>query len=136
MVNFEQFAKLDAKQSILKDITKFRELSPNKIQYIFDDHTVEAPHSVTITSILPSPRKGNPGTLKTMLNYHRTVIADTGLPTERRVPQVVKLETSFPVGTTQEDMVKTFLAAMSVPWCRNDQDVEKIIGLLSRGILL
>lgn len=135
-IDYGHWSGLLPGDGILTEITKFRELSPNKTQYIFDDHTIEMPHTVTITSILPSPRKGNPGTLKTQLNYHRTVIADAGLPTQRYVPQVVKIETSFPVGTDHEEMIQTFLMGLSVSQARNQDEVDRLVGLLGRGILI
>jgi hypothetical protein len=84
-------------------ITKFRELSPNKIMYVYADHSAAMPHTVTVTSTLPAPRKGNPGTLKTSIVIHKSVILDAGKASERIAPVVTRLETSFPMGSTQAD---------------------------------
>lgn len=86
--------------------TKFRELSSNKVQFILTGHQPAQPHTLTASSALPVPRKGNPGTLKTTLNLHQSVVLDKGAQSERVVPIVVKMETSFPVGTTEADQVK------------------------------
>lgn len=92
--------------SILTDnkLTKFRENSKDSIVYIQEGHTVNKPKLVTITSDLPTPRKGNAGTMKTTVNCRVTVnIAPAGEP-EILVPVIAKLQTSFPVGVTLEQM--------------------------------
>nr|APG77301.1 hypothetical protein [Wenzhou levi-like virus 5] len=85
-------------------LTKFRENSKDSIVYIAQSHTVERPRLVTITSELPTPRKGNAGTMKTTVNSRWTVnIAADGEP-ENNVPVIAKLQTSFPVGTPVYEM--------------------------------
>nr|APG77129.1 hypothetical protein [Beihai levi-like virus 30] len=116
-------------------LSAFRELSPNKKQYIFPDHTSDMPHHVTVTSALPVPRKGNPGTMKATVNYHRTVIADAGLPTERRVPQVVKIDTSFPVGTDALSMLVAICQATTLLSPTSTLTFEVMRDLVGRGIL-
>lgn len=91
------------KKTIWQLLKKFRELGGSKTQYILAEHAPDLPRHVTVTSTLPVPRKGNPGTLKTAVNVHYGVKLDVGLPTERLVPIVAKCETSFPVGTTLAD---------------------------------
>lgn len=84
-------------------VRKFREQAGNKVQYLLPGHSSANSRTITATSVLPVPRKGNPGTLKTTVNVHLGVTLDAGKLTERVVPVVAKLETSFPMGTTPQD---------------------------------
>lgn len=112
-------------------LEKYRENSKDSIVYIAQSHTVEQPRLVTVTSELPTPRKGNAGTMKTTINSRWTVnIAKDGEP-ENNVPVIVKLQTSFPVGSEVSDMqdachvISNFMA-------QADADFEKLFktGLL------
>lgn len=85
------------------EIRKLRENSSDSVLYINSDHTVALPRTVTVQSELPAPRKGNPGTTKTTVNVRYSVTLDQGQATERVVPVIAKLQTSFPVGTTEAD---------------------------------
>lgn len=85
------------------NLTKLREISGDSVQFVLDDHTVELPQSLTVGSELPMPRKGNPGTVKTSINSRRTVCLNKDTATERNVPIIVKISTSFPVGSTAAD---------------------------------
>jgi hypothetical protein len=111
--------------------TKFRELSSDKIIYTLPGHSIEKPITLTIQSDLPVPRKGNPGTVKTFVNIRRTVVLDSGLATERNVPTIVKLETSFPVGTTQADRL-AILAQIASVASQSDEAADNLFydGLL------
>lgn len=84
-------------------LTKLRELAMDKILYMLPGHSIELPRTVTITSTLPVPRRGNPGTVKTSVNIRLTSVLDAGKATERTVPVVMKIETSFPLGTSLSD---------------------------------
>jgi hypothetical protein len=84
-------------------LVKLREKSADSVVYTLPRNEVEKPRILTITSTLPRPRKGNPGTVKTNLNLRHTVTIDRGKDTERDVPVVLKLDTSFPVGTNTGD---------------------------------
>lgn len=86
--------------NFLESITKFRELSNDKILYNCPGHSIELPQTVTITSTLPTPRKGNPGTVKTLVNVRRTIVLGEGTASERNVPVVAKIELSLPLGTS------------------------------------
>lgn len=89
---------------IAVSLDKFRENSKDSIVYLSKLHTVELPKLVTVTSQLPTPRKGNLGTMKTTINSRWTVnIASSGEPVNP-VPIIVKLQTSFPVGSQVTDM--------------------------------
>lgn len=81
-------------------LTKLREKSADSILYTLEDHAADFPQTVTITSTLPTPRKGNPGTVKTLINVRTTIALDEGKPSERYVPLIAKLEMSCPVGST------------------------------------
>lgn len=93
---------------VAQTITKLRENSADSILYVSPDHTVALPQTVTIQSELPNPRKGNPGTVKTSINVRVSVTLDAGAATERVVPVIAKLQTSFPVGCTKDDRNKAF----------------------------
>lgn len=86
------------------DTTKFRELNSDKVLYTLPGHSQSAPNTCTVTSELPVPRKGNPGTLKTFINIHKSTVLDPGLDTERVVPIVGKVELSIPAGANISDV--------------------------------
>lgn len=88
------------------ELVKIRELSSDSVLFAINDiennafgHTAELPLTCTVTSTLPVPRKGNPGTVKTLWNFRMTDTLDKGTASERKVPVIVKLETSFPIGS-------------------------------------
>lgn len=110
-------------------IRKLRENSSDSILYINDDHTVELPRSITVQSELPSPRKGNPGTTKTTVNVRFSVTLDQGAATERVVPVIAKLQTSFPVGTVEADR-KTALNRLIAIIGDDDIDTLFMSGIL------
>nr|APG77094.1 hypothetical protein [Beihai levi-like virus 29] len=116
---------------LFSTVKKFRELSANKIMYVFDDHTPANPHTLTVTSVLPAPRKGNPGTMKTTMAFHKSVTLDAGTAAERAVPVVARLETSFPMGTSKADR-KAVLNALAAGTSLDDVTISS---LLEKGIL-
>lgn len=85
-------------------VRKFREQAGNKVQYLLPGHSSANSRTITATSVLPVPRKGNPGTLKTAVNVHLGVTLDAGKVTERVVPVVAKLETSLPMGINPAEL--------------------------------
>lgn len=95
--------------SLFDSVTKFREVAAGKIVYNLPGSSIEVPKVLTVTSTLPTPRKGNPGTVKTLFNLHNQVTLDTGLPTQRQAPIVVKLEVSFPLGSTDSDREESLM---------------------------
>lgn len=123
--------QLPAKPGLFDTVKKLRELSPNKILFVFADHTPAHPNTLTVTSVLPAPRKGNPGTMKTTLAFNKSVTLDAGKPTERVVPVVARLETSFPMGTLQDDR-KAVLNALAAGTDLNDAVISS---LLEKGML-
>lgn len=89
--------------SIFAIATKFREISADKTVYNLPGSSIEVPKTLTVTSLLPVPRKGNPGTVKTQFNLHCQVTLDAGQPTQRQAPIVLKLDVSFPLGSSDAD---------------------------------
>lgn len=85
---------------------KFRENTADSVLFHMMEHTADRPSTVTVTRTLPTPRKGNPGTQKTTINCRTTSILDVGLATERKVPVIVKIETSVPVGADYNDFIR------------------------------
>jgi len=117
--------------SLFDTAVKFREISSDKIVYNLPGNSIEAPKKVTVTSTLPVPRKGNPGTVKTLFNVHKQVTLDVGLSTERQAPIVMKLEVSFPLGSTDADRI----AALTDVEGLTDYTDAKLQALLRNGIL-
>lgn len=117
--------------SLFKSVKKLRELSPNKILFVFNDHTPALPNTLTVTSVLPAPRKGNPGTMKTTLAFNKSVVLDAGKPTERVVPIVARMETSFPMGTTSSDR-EAVLNALAAGTILQDTPISD---LLEKGMI-
>lgn len=96
-------------------LTKYREHSADSATYIRPGHSIEKPSTITINSDLPTPRKGNPGTMKTTVNCRQSDVLDEGLSTERVVPVICKVQTSFPVGCSlaaRRSAVKGAIAAL------------------------
>lgn len=95
-------------------LTKFRELSADSILYLRIGHTADLPKQITVTSDLPVPRKGNPGTVKTTINSRYSAVLDKGEPTERVVPVICKIMTSYPVGTSLADRREAVRGAIAL----------------------
>ncbi len=88
---------------------KFRENNADSVLFHLKDHTPELPRTLTVTRTLPTPRKGNAGTMKVMFNIRRTyeIPSGTGFKT---VPAIVKLETSMPVGLKPRECIETLMS--------------------------
>jgi len=78
--------------------TKFRENSADSVTFHLAEHTAALPSIVTISRTLPTPRKGNAGTMKIFVNFRKSILINSGLADEKIVLQISKLETSIPVG--------------------------------------
>jgi len=85
--------------------TKFREVSADKLIFNGPGHSIELPEQLTVTSTMPTPRKGNPGPVKTSLSFNKSIILDQGLDSQRTAPIVIKVDVSLPVGTTLSDYI-------------------------------
>jgi len=94
-----------------KGSRKFRETNADSVVFHMANHRASSPAIVTASRVLPTPRKGNPGTNKIMLNFRITTILDEGLPTERQAPVILKIETSIPVGTQTDSIERLFKSA-------------------------
>lgn len=77
---------------------KFRENSADSVTFNLSGHTAALPRTLTISRVLPTPRKGNPGTVKIYMNTRRSFLVDVGTANERTVLAISKNETSIPVG--------------------------------------
>jgi hypothetical protein len=112
-------------------LTKLRELTKDSVVFTDLAHTVDLPVTLTIKSELPAPRKGNLGTTKTFINFHKTVTIDAADGSTKKVPMVVKLETSFPVGTNsvERSMMLGQLSSAIL------QDSERLDAMFYTGIL-
>lgn len=117
--------------TIFKTATKFREVAAGKIVYNLPDSSIEVPKTLTVTSTLPVPRKGNPGTVKTLFNIHNQVTLDAGLPTQRQAPIVLKLEVSFPLGSSEQDRTETLQLLMGLS-SYSDAELQ---ALLKNGVM-
>nr|6YFG_AA Chain AA, coat protein [Beihai levi-like virus 32]6YFG_AB Chain AB, coat protein [Beihai levi-like virus 32]6YFG_AC Chain AC, coat protein [Beihai levi-like virus 32]6YFG_AD Chain AD, coat protein [Beihai levi-like virus 32]6YFG_AE Chain AE, coat protein [Beihai levi-like virus 32]6YFG_AF Chain AF, coat protein [Beihai levi-like virus 32]6YFG_AG Chain AG, coat protein [Beihai levi-like virus 32]6YFG_AH Chain AH, coat protein [Beihai levi-like virus 32]6YFG_AI Chain AI, coat protein [Beih len=106
-------------------IFKLRELSSDSTLFTLPGHSVTLPNTLGIVSHLPTPRKGNPGTVKTMRNLRKTILLGAGTASERAVPIVIKTETSFPVGTTEEDRAEVLkqMASFLIEEVKNNQEL-------------
>lgn len=82
-----------------------RERGPDTVVYALSGHTPVNPKTLTVTSNLPVPRKGNAGTTKTLVVLRHEVTLNAGTDSEKNVPIIAKLETSFPVGTNVTDVL-------------------------------
>lgn len=92
---------------------KFRENSADSVLFHLKDHTPELPRTLTVTRTLPTPRKGNAGTMKVQFNLRRNyqIPNGTGFKT---VPAIVKLETSMPVGLKPRECIETLISLIGV----------------------
>lgn len=104
-----------AVEPLFTEAKKFREIAADKFTYTLSGFTLDKQNLLTVQSTLPSPRKGNPGTLKTSLNFRKQVTLDAGLSTERTAPIVIKVDMSFPLGATvaDKDVVRAYLAKLA-----------------------
>lgn len=100
---------------LFTEAKKFREISTDKVTYTLAGFTLDKQNLLTVQSILPSPRKGNPGTLKTAFNFRKQVTLDAGLSTEREAPIVIKVDMSFPLGASVDDKnaARAYLATLA-----------------------
>lgn len=116
---------------LFTEAKKFREIASDKFTYTLAGFTLDQQNLLTVQSILPSPRKGNPGTLKTLLNFRKQVTLDAGLSTERQAPIVIKVEMSFPLGSSiaEKDAARAYLATLA------DVDDTEVSQLVYNGIL-
>lgn len=117
--------------TIFNTATKFREVAAGKIVYNLPGSSIEVPKTLTVTSTLPMPRKGNPGTVKTLFNIHNQVTLDAGLPTQRQAPIVLKLEVSFPLGSSEQDRTETLQLLMGLS-SYSDAELQ---ALLKNGVM-
>lgn len=113
-------------------IQKLRELSSDSILYTRPEHSVTKPVTVTISSDLPTPRKGNAGTVKTTINSRVTVALDEDTQQEKNVPVICRVQTSFPVGSTLEQRRMAVAGAIAALL----QEDDEFDSLLYKGILI
>lgn len=95
---------------------KFRENSADSVTFNMDGHGADEPRTVTISRSLPTPRKGNQGTVKTFINVRKTVIINEDTANEKPVVAILKIETSVPVGCSDSaimDMFKSILDGLT-----------------------
>jgi hypothetical protein len=116
--------------SIFDTATKFREVSSDKIVYNLPGSSIEDPKQITVTSTLPTPRKGNPGTVITAFNIRRLVVLDAGTDSERKAPIVVKVQYSLPLGSTQVDREAAFADVVGL----TEYTDAKLLGLVKNGV--
>lgn len=89
------------------EAVKMRELNGDTTVYALTGHRPDQRRLLTVTSKLPTPRKGNPGTVKSTVHLladqpiYNTV---NGVETVKMVPTVTKIETSYPVGTDADSL--------------------------------
>lgn len=107
--------------AIIGDV--LRERGPDTIVYALSGHTPINPKTLTITSSLPVPRKGNAGTTKTLVALRHEVTLGKGTETEKNVPVIAKLETSFPVGTDISDILP-LLSQLGAAVLMNEQSAS------------
>lgn len=113
-------------------IQKLREISADTIMYTRSEHSVTHPVTVTVSSELPVPRKGNAGTVKTTVNSRVTVNIDEGTASEKSVPVICKVQTSFPVGTTLTQRRSAIAGALTALL----QDDAEFDSLFYKGLLI
>lgn len=120
-------------QILPADSLKFRENSADSIVYHLPGHTPTRPFTATVTRALPSPRKGNAGTMKIFVNIRKSeeITGPDGI--SRIVPVITKLETSVPVGTDAQtglftclEVIRGFTADLSNP----DKDKDATLASL------
>lgn len=92
-------------------LSRLRRLAPGKALYGMYGNEPGNQQQLTVETIYPTPRAGNPGTCKTKLNMRmdEEIVVDGET---RKVPLIIKVETSFPVGT-DEGIHATILSRMA-----------------------
>lgn len=115
----------------------FREKGDNGLVFHLGGHTVELPRTMSVQSFMPTPRKNNPGTVKTRINVHWNVLLDAGTASERRVPVVAKVDVSAPVGADTSDILQAIYHAhqMSSTEDNGGNDDQMTIDLFKSGYL-
>lgn len=116
---------------LFTEARKFREIGADKFTYTLAGFTLDKQNLLTVQSVLPSPRKGNPGTLKTFFNFRKQVTLDAGTASEREAPIVVKIEMSFPLGAHIDDKnaARAYLATLA------DVSDTEVNNLVYNGIM-
>lgn len=115
---------------------KYRENSADSVVFHLKGHTAQAPRTMTITRELPTPRKGNLGTMKLKINVHMPV--DIGTETVPNItPSVVKVETSVPVGAHSSALQTAFraISAMMFSDYENGDASQPVSNLFLYGLL-
>lgn len=81
-----------------------REISSDTVRFALDNHTPSQRELLTVTSKLPTPRKGNAGTVKNTIHFLKDLSVGTfdNSGQENYAPAIIRIETSFPVGTDPE----------------------------------
>jgi hypothetical protein len=110
---------------------KLREINSDTVQFALTEHTPQNRHLLTVTSKLPTPRKGNPGTVKTTVHMLKDFELTSDDGTKKLVPVIIKLETSFPVGTNSNELKLSMQKFSSVT-----QDYEVFADLFANGLLV
>jgi len=90
-------------QIVIFGATKFRENSADSVTFHCDDHTAGLPSTQSFSRILPTPRKGNLGTVKALMNARKAFVINSGTATEKSVLGIIKVETSVPVGVSENE---------------------------------
>lgn len=100
---------------LFTEAQKFREIASDKFTYTLTGFSLDNQNLLTVQSVLPSPRKGNPGTLKTFFNFRKQVTLDAGTASEREAPIVIKVEMSFPLGShvDEKNAARAYLATLA-----------------------
>lgn len=115
---------------------KYRENSADSVVFHLFGHTASAPRTMTITRDLPTPRKGNLGTMKVKVNVHMPVDIGTEL-VPNITPTVIKLETSVPVGSHSAALQAGFesLSKMMYHIFDDDENSGPVRKLFLNGLL-
>lgn len=89
---------------------KFREHNADVTVFQLEGHTPEYPKTLTIKRTLPEPSRRHLGTQKYLFNFN----FGTNVGTEsepKRAPVIVKVETSMPLGASQDAIVEVLANA-------------------------
>lgn len=113
---------------------KFRENSSDSVVFHLEGSTAEMPYTMTFTRQLPTARKGNNGTMKTFVNIRFTVNIGTD-EVPKYVPQVVKLETSIPVGSEVTTFVNKLLYPIRLLSSNNADTIDELERVFVHGLL-
>lgn len=121
-----------ANKFVPKGAVKFRENSADQVVFHLKDHSVELPHTLTITRTLPEPRRGHYGTQKFYFNYRKTI--NMGSEQEKKLaPVITKIETSVPVGAEAIELANVLSNASLL--IAPSADSGDIIDALRAGLL-